>query len=70
VSDAYLSPCECDQCKAGNHCDYCRFGNPGSHFLFVPSALSVPEAGKPVLAWFPTCFPQYRRGAKIVMPGS
>jgi hypothetical protein len=57
----HLTPCNCEECKKGNHCHYCTQGNPGSHFLF--------QTGKPVPSWFPTCFPEYRhKNGKVILP--
>lgn len=66
----YMSPCECNSCKAGKHCYYCLNGNPGSHYLFTTSEMqaAIPGLAPIVLAWFPTCFPQYRAGHRVIIP--
>lgn len=61
ISQEYMTPCGCDGCKGGEHCQRCLHGNPGSHFLWVPQDADHPQAGKCVPAWFHTCFPEHRR---------
>lgn len=58
----YMVPCRCEDCRARKHCQRCREGNPGTHFLWTPD-------GGLVLSWFDMCFPQYRRkDGRVVMP--